>query len=265
MRRGNRSNASGTSRAALVLAAGLLCGCSASDVWAQAPPPKPKPSEKKKEEAPPSPKAAATLLVKVDEACELSVNGGAARKVAAGETARLPVQELGDQFLEAKAADGLVWSQVVTVLERGQRFVETGLAGLRVKRDAERAAERKAKEERERLTIVRGSLRWLRRDNGSEVDWHQAKAYCDGLSLEGHDDWRLPTIQELRTVHDPRANGRFKLVSGIELTGCCPWSSTMYDSSSAWFVEFFEGESNAQRLGSTHLAGRALCVRSPGE
>lgn len=261
MTRGIRSNLSGTARAAAVLVAGLWCGASASDVSAEAPPPKPRQSEEKAKEPPPSPKTAATLLVRIDEACELSVNGGTARKASAGETVRVPVQELGDQFLEAKTADGMVWSQVVNVREPGQKYVETGIAGLRTSREEEL----KQEEDRARLCVVRGALMWARRDNGSFVTWHNAEAYCGGLSLCGHDDWRLPTIQELKTLYDASATTRYQVVSGIALTGCCPWSSTMDGSLNAWFIDF---SSNYGRRFSDNLDNgnyeRALCVRSTG-
>ncbi|MBW2457725.1 MAG: DUF1566 domain-containing protein [Deltaproteobacteria bacterium] len=32
------------------------------------------------------------------------------------------------------------------------------------------------------------------------LTWDDANAYCDQLTLGGHDDWRLPTISDLRTL-----------------------------------------------------------------
>ncbi|MBN1771763.1 MAG: DUF1566 domain-containing protein [Deltaproteobacteria bacterium] len=43
-------------------------------------------------------------------------------------------------------------------------------------------------------------LTWESLPHGQEADWAGAVAYCDGLVLHGHDDWRLPTYEELRTL-----------------------------------------------------------------
>ncbi|MCG7904760.1 MAG: DUF1566 domain-containing protein [Candidatus Thiodiazotropha weberae] len=47
-------------------------------------------------------------------------------------------------------------------------------------------------------------LMWQQRDDGQPRDWSQALAYCEGLNLAGHNDWRLPNIKELQTLVDYR-------------------------------------------------------------
>ncbi|HPQ69438.1 MAG TPA: DUF1566 domain-containing protein [bacterium] len=34
----------------------------------------------------------------------------------------------------------------------------------------------------------------------TELEWEEAVTFCADLDFEGHDDWRLPTIDELRTL-----------------------------------------------------------------
>lgn len=75
-------------------------------------------------------------------------------------------------------------------------------------------------------TTVIESLMWATESNGENLPWDEAEAYCETLELEGHDDWRLPTLVELQSLHDPDADASGRIQTPIELTDCCAWSST---------------------------------------
>ncbi len=45
-------------------------------------------------------------------------------------------------------------------------------------------------------------LMWQQADSGSGMDWEDALAYAEGLTLAGHDDWRLPNVKELQSIVD---------------------------------------------------------------
>jgi hypothetical protein len=45
-------------------------------------------------------------------------------------------------------------------------------------------------------------LDWQKTAPSGTYTWDQALAYCDGLTLSGHDDWRLPTRIELASIVD---------------------------------------------------------------
>jgi hypothetical protein len=48
-------------------------------------------------------------------------------------------------------------------------------------------------------TDAASGLTWEVEPNEAQT-WEAAGARCDGSTLGGHDDWRLPTISELRTL-----------------------------------------------------------------
>jgi hypothetical protein len=80
---------------------------------------------------------------------------------------------------------------------------------------------------------TRTGLMWQQGDSQNDQggrNWRNALAYCEDLSLAGHDDWRLPNIREfLSLVDDTRTN------PAIDPLFQCPstaiiifWSSSTY-------------------------------------
>lgn len=45
-------------------------------------------------------------------------------------------------------------------------------------------------------------LSWQKQDDGITRNWAAAVAYCEKLSLGGHEDWRLPSKKELMSIID---------------------------------------------------------------
>jgi hypothetical protein len=124
--------------------------------------------------------------------------------------------------------------------------------------------------------VVIGDLMWSPRSNGEDLVWEAADSYCAALELGGHDDWRLPTLAELETLHDPENTDGGQIVSPLQLDGCCLWSRTSLAELSAEEVGLPGGQSNpAERYywgllfagGVRYYSvqifpdGQALCVR----
>lgn len=99
-------------------------------------------------------------------------------------------------------------------------------------------------------------LMWTIRDNGKNVTWPQADDYAQQLRLGGWSDWRLPTIDELEELHDPKIAIRapFRIHALM-------WSSTKSGPDHALFFNFWVGLQGTLPLTNDLNPTRAFCVR----
>ena len=113
-------------------------------------------------------------------------------------------------------------------------------------------------------------LQWTQRDNLYDINWPDAKAYCEALPLAGG-GWRLPTIQELSQVYTAGRDGTTpcgdytcKVSPKFYLTSVWFWSNeltaTSDGSSGARDIFLFNGGRDVSTL-SHSVNHRALCVR----
>jgi hypothetical protein len=126
-------------------------------------------------------------------------------------------------------------------------------------------------------------LMWAARDNGKDVNWHQATSYCQKLRIGGYSDWRLATIDQLAELIDIRAfapehvgtssilhfNMDRKVHGGLLVTGQVWSSSQNVDDrgkliGNAWYFDFVDVR-RSDDDGDVGLLDRydkrALCVR----
>jgi Protein of unknown function (DUF1566) len=116
----------------------------------------------------------------------------------------------------------------------------------------------------------RTKLEWSQDDNGDDIDWNKAKSNCEGR----HDHWRLPSLQELKSIYDEHARGVrcaqtiCKVSSQFHLTGSWFWSATQVGKDStdgielAWGVLMANG-AQTQTVRDASYGSRVLCVRGP--
>ena len=128
-------------------------------------------------------------------------------------------------------------------------------------------------------------LIWVGKDNGKDINWHNAMKYCRDLRLGGYSDWRLPTLAELKGIYDRSAvapgragpgTGRafsWHIKGNLFLTGV-QWSTSQRvddrgrPNGFAWYFDFNNGVQNDDDAGRitgrfANYGRRALCVRGP--
>jgi Protein of unknown function (DUF1566). len=90
-------------------------------------------------------------------------------------------------------------------------------------------------------------LMWAAKDNGSDINWQDAKFYCENYHGGGYTDWRMPTLDELDGLYDaskshPAAcygrNSIHVATELIDITCFCPWASETSETTGE--VDFFD-------------------------
>ncbi|MCD6152842.1 MAG: DUF1566 domain-containing protein [Syntrophobacterales bacterium] len=78
------------------------------------------------------------------------------------------------------------------------------------------------------------NLMWSKEDNLGDINWHDAKVYCNTPPISGYKylDWRMPTIKELRTLYNKDTAGyetdcglRARIDPAIRLSCAWVWAS----------------------------------------
>ena len=118
------------------------------------------------------------------------------------------------------------------------------------------------------------SLQWSQKDNGADVDLNGAKKYCEDLTLASRDDWRLPTLEELKGIYDEKVaspptyqyRGKpypLRMDPAFQLTAPGIWSSTLrYENRPVAWSFFFSSGRELVTMPNASNYQRALCVRN---
>ncbi len=247
----------------------------------------------------------ATLVLRSDADCRLSINGEDQGVLNAGQVKAVKLIP-GEQLVDCTSTefDSARLSTVKTATVGTQSVVMLELAAsVSVERAAREAAQREAAE-RERLAAEqsrqgeerqaeeqqrqaaaiekrraalqvrfvakRGTVRdketglvWAARDNGSDINWNQARGYCAGLRGK----WELPTVLELQGLYDPTAiltqscsSSTCEVTPLIRLSSFWFWSQQSIDTLQAWSVYLDSGRRYSGLIGDA-TDQRALCVQ----
>ena len=113
------------------------------------------------------------------------------------------------------------------------------------------------------------NLMWAAKDNGSDINWANAKSYCENYRGGGYTDWRMSTQDELAALYD-ESKSRLDACNSnynnhiatdlINITCCCPWVSEISDSD-ARTINFHYGTRIWMHQSGDYYT-RALPVRS---
>ncbi len=108
-------------------------------------------------------------------------------------------------------------------------------------------------------------LQWQDNNETNSIghNWQESIDYCESLTLDTHDDWRLPNINELRTLID--RSKMFPVIKGVfEYIGTSNfyryWSSTSVvgNEDNVWLVGFDSGDVFGQDKNDNYYV---RCVR----
>ena len=94
------------------------------------------------------------------------------------------------------------------------------------------------------VTDTSTGLMWQQSGPSRDMNWEQALAYCEGLNLGGHTDWRLPAKKALRSLVDfSRVDPAIDTTYFPDVVSSFYWSSTsnIYMTDYAWGAYFYVG------------------------
>lgn len=128
--------------------------------------------------------------------------------------------------------------------------------------DTQRGIARSYTDNGDTVTDNATGLIWQQEDDNTKRNWADSITYCEGITLDGNSDFRLPTIDELMSVTDkellnPAINTIFTGTNSSEY-----WSATTKVSNSSgdiWTVHFYDGGTSYFGIGGTLYV---RCVRS---
>lgn len=234
--------------------------------------------------------AGTTLLVKTDMSCNWKLDGRPMDLLKADDP-KVVLVSPGEHLIEASTTDAVATTRTKVEVNKIEKTVSIQLKSRyaqQLKMQHDDAARIKAGAAlTPTWTDQTTGLMWAREDNGFDVDWRQASAYCSEMKLAGYTDWRLPTFDELQAIHDRSVVSKFKFdhddtynvhVKGnLTLTGWT-WSSTLGDGpgqpwQEGYLVNFgydplshqYTGYSGTHNFMTYTYSMRALCMRRVGE
>ena len=210
------------------------------------------------------------LTVTTDLDCAWKLDGDSQGELRADDSTSIPVS-LGKHNVYAIAKGGIaVFDAAFNASQNTQPRVVIKLKETELDRQSAWLDERTG-------------LMWAKESNVGDITWQEASDFCENMCLGNKHNWRLPTIDELRSVYsheELRHSSPEELQSSQELYqkfyACCENSHLLvHDSRRVWSsnkdektAEAFSIEGGEKQISIKQVDGhnvRALCVRDSGE
>jgi hypothetical protein len=112
------------------------------------------------------------------------------------------------------------------------------------------------------ITDYATGLIWEKSGSNDNMSYRQAQAYILGLNqmkFAGHNDWRLPTVDELTSLLEPDEQSKDLYINPIfdDKQQWC-WTSEQRVPDGAWYISFVNGYVSWRNLLSSNLYVRAV-------
>jgi len=111
---------------------------------------------------------------------------------------------------------------------------------------------------------TRTNLMWAAKDNGEDINWYDAKKYCENYRGGGYTDWRMPTIDEPAGLYNKGESDKSNqeddnahLTKLIQLSDFWLWVSETRGTDAALYIY-----RNVNWFSKYYTFGRVLPVRS---
>jgi len=110
------------------------------------------------------------------------------------------------------------------------------------------------------VTDSKTGLVWQDDAVGSQMSWQSALDYCETLSLDNYENWRLPNVNELKSIVEKSKNNPAIVDDFMNTSSSVYWSSTpVLDTEYfAWGMYFKDGYYDWYRKDANYYV---RCVR----
>jgi len=134
------------------------------------------------------------------------------------------------------------WYQAKKTGEGGARPLPVRATGKPQEKKQEAGDDRFTAHDNGTVSDKKTGLMWAARDDGKGINKRDLKTYFANYRAGGYDDWRVPTVDELKTIYNPAGKKHISCVTDFIHVGD-EWVWALGDKEFALGYSFFHGGS----------------------